>query len=124
MYQTPWKVRDDRVSFLDLKNNKMAIPQDSDTVDHAAAGDRIADVGLSLRDHEAGRLADVYYIADKNNFGRASDLPTARSAGTATVVRGAWGVFYNFIPGFIGAHENIFNPPWRSGKGKDQIPEE
>jgi hypothetical protein len=36
-------------------------------------------------------------------------------AGNHTVVRGAWGVYYNFIPGFIGAHENIFNPPWRTG---------
>ena len=31
-YQEPWRVRDDRVSYLDLKNNKLAIPQDSDTL--------------------------------------------------------------------------------------------
>ena len=27
MYQAPWHVRDNRVSYLDLKNNKLALPQ-------------------------------------------------------------------------------------------------
>jgi hypothetical protein len=31
-YQQPWRVRDDRVSYLDLTNNKLALPQDSSTV--------------------------------------------------------------------------------------------
>jgi len=71
---------------------------------------------------QAGWPSD-YYITDKNNFGPRVGFAYRPFSGNHTVIRGAWGVYYNFIPGFIGAHENIFNPPWRSGASfSSQLP--
>ena len=55
------------------------------------------------------------YQTDTNNFGPRFGFAYRPFSGNNTVLRGGWGVYYNFIPGFVGAHENIFNPPWRSG---------
>ena len=114
-YQSPWRVRDDRVSYLDLKSNKMALPQDSDTVSTPALA-----IGslMGAYQYETTKNAGwptSYYQKDTNNFGPRFGFAYRPFSGNKTVVRGGWGVYYNFIPGFIGQHENIFNPPWRSG---------
>ena len=123
MFQTPWKVRDDRVSFLDLKNNKLAIPQDSSTLTiPALAVPSLVSAYPTETTQQAG-WPKSYYISDKNNFGPRFGFAFRPFSGNHTVVRGAWGVYYNFIPGFVGAHENIFNPPWRTGASfSSQLP--
>ena len=64
-----------------------------------------------------------YYQKDTNNFGPRFGFAYRPFSGNKTVMRGGWGVYYNFIPGFIGNHENIFNPPWRSGSSfSSQLP--
>ena len=55
------RVRDDRVSYLDLKNNKLAIAAGFGYVDAAAAGRAVSDGGVSVRDDAAGRLAEVVF---------------------------------------------------------------
>ena len=123
MYQTPWKVRDDRVSFLDLKTSKMALPQDSDTVTTPALAVPSLMTAYPYTTTKAAGWPKNYYITDKNNIGPRFGFAYRPFAGNRTVVRGAWGVYYNNIPGFVGAHENIFNPPWRSGANfSSQIP--
>ncbi len=123
MYQSPWTVRDNRVSFLDLKNNKLAIPQNSDTLTTPPLA--VASL-MSAYPYETTKQAGwptSYYNPDKNNFGPRVGFAFRPFSGNRTVVRGAWGVYYNFIPGFVGAHENIFNPPWRSGASfSSQLP--
>jgi Carboxypeptidase regulatory-like domain len=115
IYQSPWSVRDDRVSYLDLKNNKLALPQDSDTVTTPPLA--IASL-MSVYPYETTKQAGwpkSYYSPDTNNFSPRVGFAYRPFSGTRTVFRGGWGLYYNFIPGFVGAHANIFNPPWRSG---------
>ena len=114
-YQEPWRIRDDRVSYLDLNNNKLAIPQDSDTLTTPPLAIPSLMTAYPYETTKQAGWPKSYYIGDKNNFGPRFGFAYRPLAGNRTVVRGAWGVYYNFIPGFIGAHENIFNPPWRTG---------
>jgi carboxypeptidase family protein len=114
-YQSPWRVRDDRVSYLDLATNKLALPQDSDTVTTPPlAIPSLMTAYAYETTKQAGWPVD-YYQKDTNNFGPRFGFAYRPFSGNKTVLRGGWGVYYNFIPGFIGNHENIFNPPWRSG---------
>lgn len=122
-YQSPWRIRDDRVSYLNLQSNKLALPQDSDTVTTPPLA--IPEL-MSVYPYETTKQAGwpkSYFSPDTNNFAPRFGFAYRPFDGTKTVVRGGWGIYYNFIPGFIGAHENIFNPPWRSGSSfNSQLP--
>lgn len=123
VYQQPWRVRDDRVSYLDLKNNKLALPQDSNTVTTPPLAVASLMSAYPFETTQQAGWSKSYFISDKNNFAPRFGFAYRPFSGTRTVIRGGWGIYYNFIPGFIGAHENIFNPPWRSGSSfSSQLP--
>jgi len=123
MYQQPWRIRDNRVSYLDLGTSKMALPQDSDTVQTPALAVPSLMTAYPFETTKNAGWPTSYYIGDKNNFGPRFGFAYRPFSGNKSVIRGAWGVYYNFIPGFIGAHENIFNPPWRTGASfSSQLP--
>jgi hypothetical protein len=115
VYQTPWIVRDDRATYLDLKNNKLAIPEDSATL----TPPRLAIPSLlSAYPYETTQQAGwpkSYLIPDKNNFAPRFGFAYRPFAGSKTVVRGGWGVYYDFIRSNAGAYPNEFDPPWRTG---------
>lgn len=115
VYQSPWSVRDDRVSYLDLKNNKLALPQDSNTLTTPPLAIPSLMTAYPYETTQQAGWPKSYFIPDTNNFGPRFGFAYRPFSGTRTVIRGGWGLYYNSIPGFIGAHENIFNPPWRSG---------
>jgi hypothetical protein len=122
-YQSPWRVRDDRVSYFDLANNKLALPQDSDTVTTPPLAIPSLMTAYSYETTKQAGWPKHYYQKDLNNFGPRFGFAYRPFSGNKTVLRGGWGLYYNFIPGFIGAHENIFNPPWRSGSSfSSQLP--
>jgi hypothetical protein len=114
-YQGPWRVRDDRVSYFDTKSNRLALPEDSDTVTTPPLAIPSLMNAYPYTTTKAAGWPKSYYDPDTNNFGPRFGFAYRPFSGNSTVIRGGWGVYYNFIPGFVGAHENIFNPPWRSG---------
>jgi len=114
-YQTPWTVRDNRVSYMDLANNKLAIPEDGSTVTTPAYAVPSLMTAYPYETTAAAGWPKSYYIKDTNNFGPRLGFAYRLLSNDRAVLRGGWGMFYNTLPGFIGQHENIFNPPYRTG---------
>jgi hypothetical protein len=82
MYQQPWRVRDNRVSFLDLRTSRMALPQDSDMVTTPPLA--VASL-MNAYPYETTKQAGwtaSYYVGDQNNFGPRSVSRIVRSAAT------------------------------------------
>jgi hypothetical protein len=115
MYQAPWTVRDDRESYMDLAHNALALPETGSTVSTPLYAVPSLMTAYNFETTTTAGWPTSYYIKDTNNFGPRFGFAYRPWAGDRAVIRGGWGLFYNFIPGFIGNHENIFNPPFRTG---------
>jgi hypothetical protein len=114
-YQSPWVMRDNRASYLDLRTGKLALPQNSDTVTvpPLAIPELVAAYPFETTQQAGWPLS--YFKPDKNNFGPRFGFAYRPFAGTKTVIRGGWGVFYDFARANSGAYTASFNPPWREG---------
>jgi hypothetical protein len=69
VYQSPWQFRDNRVSYFNLSHNKLAIPQDSDTLTAPPlAAPRLIDAYPMETTKQAGWPIS-YFKPDRNNLG-------------------------------------------------------
>jgi hypothetical protein len=60
-------------------------------------------------------LVKDYYIPKKEKLGAAFGFAWRPFGGSKTVLRGGYGMFYNFIGSELGTLEMTFNPPFRIG---------
>ena len=115
MYQSPWQERDRNYTPLDFSNSKLVLLQDSPApVAPPAAYANLLNVYPFETSKQAGWSRD-YYIPNKTNWGPRFGFAWRPFGGSKTVLRGGYGMFYNFIGSELGTLEMTFNPPFRIG---------
>lgn len=115
VYEQSWQVRDDRVSYLDLNNNKLALPQDSATVTAPPQAFPQLLAAYPFETTQNAGWPKSYYVPEKKNFGPRLGFAYRPLPGNRTVLRGGWGIYYDNLIAWIGPYENMFNPPWQLG---------
>jgi len=107
MYQTPWYERNNTISNFDFKTSRLIIH--SDTMPSQALSRLVSAYPIVLA--KDGGFTSEDMQADKNNFGPRVGLAYRPFGNTKTVIRSGFGVFYNFLPVFIGPRQRGFNNP-------------
>lgn len=113
MYQAPWGVLDNARSFFDTKNNKIALAQNSANPTLPAHGN--ADYFQAYLPYfettQSIGMSSHYMRAPKNNWGPRVGF--AFRLNTNTVIRGGYGVYYDWIIFDMGAWDYL-NLPFAS----------
>ncbi len=110
-YQSPWLYRTQQVTTFDMANDKLVLPENtltptlpvgaSPALFNAYPYETTRSIGLPLH----------YIQPDRNNF--APRVGFAYRPFEHTVLRGGFGIYYNFQPGFVGSRADAWNPPWQ-----------
>lgn len=117
-YQQPWKWQDGYSTYFNFATNQLALPQNSDTPTLPPFGaSAVLFNAYPFTTTKALGLPLFYMVPDKNNWGPRFGFAYRPFGGTKTVVRGGYGVYYNFVPTFVGARDDVLNPPWLGGLG-------
>jgi hypothetical protein len=115
MYQSPWQERDRNYTPLNLSDSKLVLLQDSPKpVAPPSAYANLLSIYPFETSQQVGWSRD-YYIPNKSNWGPRFGFAWRPFGGNKTVVRGGYGMFYNFIGSELGTLEMTFNPPYRIG---------
>ncbi|MGH9470424.1 MAG: carboxypeptidase regulatory-like domain-containing protein [Terriglobia bacterium] len=112
MYQTPWGIRNNTQTFLNIATNQLVLPENTTTAvqpPNASAGLFAA---YPYTTTAALGLPESYFIPDTNNWAPRFGFAYRPFSSMATVIRGGYGVFYNFNPAFVGPQQDTLNPPW------------
>jgi hypothetical protein len=111
-YQSPWLYKNQEVTTFDMANDKLVIPQNSDTPTLPAnASPDLFNAYPIETTHSIG-LPLQYIQPDRNNFAPRVGFAYRPFSDGRTVIRGGFGVYYNFQPGNVGSRADGFNPPW------------
>jgi len=107
MYQARWKERNNTVSNFDFATGKLVIQSDKMP---SQAQERLVKAYPIVLAGEAGLpIEDIQ--ADRNNFGPRLGVAWRPFGNARTVFRGGFGVYYNFLPLYIGFRQRGFNNP-------------
>ena len=114
VYQAPWSTKHNLGTYFSFDENKLVLPEDSTTPALPAGA-----TGTSLPNYPftttgALGLPKTFYSPDTNNFGPRFGFAWRVLGSNNTVLRGGYGIYYNFSIAFGGFNLNIKNPPWGS----------
>ena len=112
-FQAPWHYSSpQQVTTLDPNNGKLVLPESSQTPQLPSGAlpglfaaypfETTASIGLPLN----------YIQSDKNDWAPRIGFAYRPFGGTNTVIRGGYGIYYNFQPAFVGSRADAWNPPW------------
>jgi hypothetical protein len=114
VYQTPWWTRNNTASYFDPAHDKIAIPQNSATVTPPPGTNPLLVTLYPTETTQAAGLPLNYFTPDRNNFGPRVGIAWRPFSNDRTVIRGGYGIFYNYNAAYVGPTQNANNIPWSS----------
>jgi carboxypeptidase family protein len=110
-YQSPWRYPTNEVTTFDAVRDRLVLPQNSATPTLPADADPALFYAYPYETTQSIGLPLHYIQPDRNNF--APRVGFALRPWTDTVIRGGYGIYYNFQPAFVGSRMDGWNPPWQ-----------
>jgi len=114
-YQTPWHYRTQQITTFDPVNNKLVLPQNSATPTLPAGAQAALFNAYPYETSQSIGLSTHFDQPDANNFAPRVGFAYRPFSSQKTVIRGGFGMYYNFRPAALGSGTEAFNPPWTLG---------
>lgn len=114
-YQSPWRFRTPQITSIDLRNGKLVLPENSATPTIPAGAQANLFAAYPFETTQSIGVPLFYDRGDKNNFAPRIGFAFRPFNDQRTVIRGGYGVYYNFQPDLVGSAREGFNPPWAFG---------
>lgn len=112
-YQSPWRYRDPTTTTFDLNTGKMVLSENSATpVFQPGKMDPGLFAAYPFETTKSLGWPLYYIVPDRNNFSPRVGFAWRPYGGGDTVIRGGYGIYYNFQPGFVGSRTDGQNLPW------------
>lgn len=115
-YQSPWSYRQPQTTSFDATNNKLILSESSPTPvlqGNMSAAEFAAYQKAGLFETTQSLGLPLYYIQpDHNNFAPRLGLAWRPFGNDDTVIRGGYGIYYNFQPANVGSRLDGQNTPW------------
>jgi len=112
VYQSPWITKNNLATFFSFDQNKLVLAENSDTPTPPPGTSPPQLTAYPFTTTQALGLPITFYQPDRNNFGPRVGFAWRLTSNNDTVLRGGYGVYYNFNAAYIGFSHNIQNPPW------------
>jgi hypothetical protein len=114
-YQTSWHHRTQTVTSFDPVNDKLVLPEDSATPTLPNGGTAALFAAYPYETTQAIGLSTHFDKADGDNLAPRLGFAFRPFNNQRTVIRGGFGIYYNFQPAALGPGTEAFNPPWTLG---------
>lgn len=114
-YQTPWHQRTPQETSFDPVTSKLVLPENSAAPTLPAGAQQNLFTPYPYETSQSIGLSTNFNQAYGKDFAPRLGFAFRPFANQRTVVRGGFGLYYNFVPAAIAGANQAFNPPWTVG---------